>query len=473
MRGRLSLRQRLFAVILTPLILMAILLGYWRFTVAQNTASELFDRTLLSAGLAISRDVAISDGDALLPSTLDLIRGASGGEVFYHATGPGGIYVTGYAYPPTSGARPEAPNHPVYFEAEYRGEPVRVVRLTERQTIGGLTGDATVTVWQRVADRNAFAYELAVRAAALIIALLATLSLVVWFGVEVGLRPLLDLEDAIAARSPDDLSTIKRAVPVETSGIVETLNRLLQKVEASISDHQVFISDAAHQLRNPTAAVQSMAEAARDAGSEEARRQRLDELVLASRSAARVTEQLLSLDRLRHGAETSESFDLGTLIEDTCADLAPTVLASGVDFELKTTQSPLPVRADRFFVAEALKNLIDNAVKHGGKALSLIVVRAERVGDMAHVTVEDDGRGLSPEVSNIAFSRFSQVEPSDGSGLGLAIASSVAERHGGVLMINSSANGASLTIGLPVTEDRQGHGKHALPEHGDVGRSKA
>ncbi|MDV7143590.1 sensor histidine kinase [Tropicimonas sp. TH_r6] len=107
-----------------------------------------------------------------------------------------------------------------------------------------------------------------------------------------------------------------------------------------------------------------------------------------------------------------------------------------------------------FFVAEALKNLIGNALKHGGKALSLIVVRTERVGDMAHVTVDDDGRGLSPEVSKIAFSRFSQVEPSDGSGLGLAIASSVAERHGGVLIVNSSANGASLTIGLPVTEDR-------------------
>jgi two-component system sensor histidine kinase TctE len=435
---------------------MAILLGYWRYSVAQNTASDLFDRTLLSAGLAISRDVAISEGDALLPSTTDMIRDASGGEVFYHATGPAGIYITGYAYPPTGGDRGADPYHPTFFEASYRGEQVRVLRLTERQTIGNLEGDTTVTVWQRISDRNAFAYQLAVRAAALIIALLATLGFVVWYGVVFGLRPLLDLEDAIAARSPDDLSTIKRAVPHETRGIVETLNRLLQKVEASISDHQVFISDAAHQLRNPTAAVQSMAEAARDANSDEERKQRIDELVVAARAAARVTEQLLSLDRLQDGAAEDglEDFDLGQLVEETCADLAPKILSAGLEFELATAPEPLPVHADRLFVSEALKNLIDNAMKHGGPELSEILVRTERAGDLSRITVQDDGRGLTPDDVGIVFSRFSQLTPSDGSGLGLAIAKSVAERHGGNMRINPVAHGASLSIDLPLSEAR-------------------
>ncbi|WP_424989675.1 sensor histidine kinase [Fluviibacterium sp. S390] len=452
MRGTLSLRQRLFALILTPLVLMAVLLVFWRYTVAHDTASELFDRTLLSTGLAISRDVAISQGDALLPSTRDLITDVSGGEVFYHATGPDGIYVAGYAYPPTGGSVDGNNYRPVFFAATYRGEPVRVLRLSERQTIGNLEGDATVTVWQRIADRNAFAYQLALRAVALIVALLATLALVVWFGVRVGLRPLVDLEDAIAARSPNDLSTIKRAVPDETRGIVETLNRLFQKVEANISEHQVFISNAAHQLRNPTAAVQSMAEAARDAMSDDERRQRLDELVLAAHSAARVTEQLLSLDRLQNGdgEDALENFDLGALVEQTCADLAPAILGSGLEFELKPAGTPLPVCADRFFVSEALKNLIDNAQKHGGVSLSRIAVQTGREGALATVKVEDDGRGLSPEAAQSVFDRFSQIEPSNGSGLGLAIALSIAVRHGGTLGINPSQTGASLTFALPI-----------------------
>lgn len=454
MARTLSLRQRLFALILTPLMLMAVLLGYWRYTVAQDTAAELFDRSLLSAGLAISRDVAISGGDALLPSTRDLIRDASGGEVFYHATGPDGIYVTGYAYPPTGGPDFEDPYHPIFYEAQYREEPVRVLRLTERQTIDALTGDATVTVWQRIADRNAIAYGLAIRAAALISALLVTLGLVVWYGVQLGLRPLLDLEDAIAMRSPDDLSKIRRAVPGETRGIVETLNRLFGKVEASITAHQSFISDAAHQLRNPVASVQSLAETARDAPSDVERRKRLDELVRATRSAARVTEQLLSLDRLQQsdGGESFEDFDLVVLVEETCADLAPSILASGLEFELDATEEPLPVHADRFFVSEALKNLIHNARKHGGSGLSRICVRAMRENDHAAMTVEDDGRGLSPELADIAFSRFSQVEPSDGSGLGLAIAASIAKTHGGTLRINAASTGASLTLALPTVD---------------------
>lgn len=447
-----SLRQRLFALILTPLVLMAILLGYWRYTVAYDTAADLFDRSLLSAGLAIARDVAFSDGDALSQSTRDLISDASGGEVFYHATGPGGIYVTGYAYPPTDGGRSVDPYRPTFSEATYRGEPVRVLRLTERQTIGNLSGDATVTIWQRTADRNAIVYALALRAVALILGLLVTLALVVWYGVELGLRPLLDLEEAIEARSPDDLSRIKRAVPAETRGIVQTLNRLFGQVEASISAHQAFISDASHQLRNPVAAVQSMAEAARDAYSDTERLNRLDELVQAARSAARITEQLLSLDRLRQGARDShvELFDLGDLVTETCSDLAPSVLASGLDFELMAEAAPLTVRADRFFVAETLKNLIDNAEKHGGESLSRIVVRTACEDGMATVTVEDDGRGLSPDLANVAFSRFSQVEPSGGSGLGLAIAASVADRHAGALRINPSNAGASLTLALPL-----------------------
>lgn len=77
-----SLRLRLFILILTPLVLLAILLGYWRYTVARETAQELFDDSLLSAGLAISRDVAVSDGDALSPTTRSLIRDASGERFF-------------------------------------------------------------------------------------------------------------------------------------------------------------------------------------------------------------------------------------------------------------------------------------------------------------------------------------------------------------------------------------------------------
>lgn len=452
MRRAASLRVRLFGLILIPLVLMSMLLGFWRFSEAQKTAEDLFDRTLLAAALAISRDVAVSGGDALSRSTRDLIRDTSGGEVFYHATGPGGIYVTGYAYPPAAAGQQDHDRYiPQFFEATYRGEKVRVLRMTERITLANLTADATVTVWQRLADRNAFARQLAVRAAGLMGVLLLTLAVVVWFGVERGLRPLLDLQAAIAARSADDLSQIKRPVPVEVRGIVRTLNRLFGQVETSIGAQQVFISDAAHQLRNPAAAVQSMAEAVRDAPTKKDRDHRIAALVAAARRSARVAQQLLSMDRLQQPVpqvETQE-FDLCDVLRETCADMGAIVLSRGIEFELNAPEQAIPVRGDAVFVAEAIKNLIDNALKHGGTRLRAIRVHCVKAGDIARITVFDDGKGLLPEQSDTAFRRFAQVEPSDGSGLGLAIASSVAERHGGRLTIDRVSVGASLTLTLP------------------------
>ncbi|WP_371808131.1 sensor histidine kinase [Ruegeria sp. HKCCD7239] len=448
-----SLRLRLFILILTPLILIAALLGLWRFMIAQKTAQELFDDSLLSAGLAISRDVAISGGDALSPTTRSMIRDASGGEIFYHLTGPGGIYVTGYAYPPAAtNPSTEEAYKPQFFEALYRQEPVRVLKMTERVTIDSLIGDATVTVWQRMADRNAFANELSIRAGILMGILLATLAIVVWFGVARGLRPLLDLQDAIDLRSPDDLSEIKRPVPIEVQGVVRTLNRLFGQVEKSINAHQVFISEAAHQLRNPAAAVQSMAEALQDAKTDDDREKRISELVAAAKNSATVAEQLLSLERLRQPThqDQMDKIDFRSVVEEACAEMGVHILAKGIEFDVTIPETAVPVIGDRVFLIEALKNLLDNAVKHGGTMLSQISVVLRCDGKYVNLTVTDDGAGLSPDQSEAAFNRFSQLEYSGGSGLGLSIVSAVAERHGGMIEINQVERGASITLELPI-----------------------
>ncbi|WP_386806321.1 sensor histidine kinase N-terminal domain-containing protein [Litorisediminicola beolgyonensis] len=90
-------RMQLVLVILPPLLLVSVLMGLWRFQAAQRTSEELFDHSLLAVALAISREVAISGGDTLAPSTHSFGSVAGGGQIFYHVTGPGGIFVTGYA----------------------------------------------------------------------------------------------------------------------------------------------------------------------------------------------------------------------------------------------------------------------------------------------------------------------------------------------------------------------------------------
>jgi two-component system sensor histidine kinase TctE len=445
-----SLRSRLFMLILPPLLLLSIILGFWRFEVAQRTSETLFDRSLLAAALAISRDVAISGGDALSPSTRDFLSDAGGGELFYHVTGPGGIYITGYAYPPVSGSR-ASEDRLNYTMAEYRGEPVRVLRMTESTTIGNLTGDTIVTVWQRDSDRNAFAAALARRAAALIASLMAALALVVWFGVKVGLRPLNDLQDAIQHRSPDDLGDIRRPVPAEVVGIVATLNRLFGQVRQSIEDHQVFISNAAHQLRNPASALLSLAEVLPDVSDPQERRLRERELIAAARKSARLANQLLSLERLRYDeTPTFDALELNAVAAEVCSDFAPTVLSRDIGFGFEPYLAPLPVNGDSVLLGEAITNLLENALSHGGPGLSAIRVSTVAEGRYAVLTVEDDGIGIPEGSGQAAFQRFGQLSEGEGSGLGLAIVQDVLRRHGGEVDLLLQEKGLAVVLRLPL-----------------------
>ncbi|MEY8830864.1 sensor histidine kinase [Sedimentitalea sp. XS_ASV28] len=335
--------------------------------------------------------------------------------------------------------------------ANYRGDRVRVLRLSELTTIDNLTGETVVTVWQRASDRHAFALTLARRTLAIMGALMAVLAVVVWFGVQLGLRRLRGLQDAIEQRSPDDLSRIKRPVQSEVSGIVETLNGLLKQVEDSIQAHQAFISDAAHQLRNPTAAMLSLAETLPDVQEPEQRLVREQELIASARATARLAESLLSLERLRYdGLRTPELIELNQVAERVCSDVGPEILSRNIDFEFDATPERLPVIGDAVLLGEAMTNLIDNALRHGGPHLSRISVRTRRDDRAAHLIIEDDGCGLPLNKVELAFRRFSQLESGEGSGLGLSIVEEILKSHGGCVRVNAVEQGTSILLGIPL-----------------------
>lgn len=443
-----SLRIRLMVMILTPLALIAGLLGYWRYTAALETAERLFDRSLLSAALAVSRDVTVSGGDALSISTRDLIAQASGGQVLYHVEGPDRAYVTGYAYPPVPPeSLPRIEGKPLYYSAEHQGAEVAALRIAERTQAENLPGLSNVTVWQRREGREAFASALALQSAILITALFLAVGLIIWFGVNRGLRPLLDLEDAIAARTPDDLSRIRRSVPSEVSGIVSTLNDLFEKVQHAIASRDVFISNAAHQLRNPVAGMLALTEAADSATTENERKARLAELMEAAQRTARLTTQILALERIKGcGDDHFESLDLNELASDVAMRNADRILTVDIELNFNPANSPVSIFGDRVMLEEALENLIDNALKHGGAGIAEINVEVLSGNGEAALIVRDDGQGIAADNIPKAAERFSQIHPSSGSGLGLAIVGEIAAMHGGRLAISKSGKGAVLAV---------------------------
>jgi two-component system sensor histidine kinase TctE len=443
-----SLRLRLMILILLPLIVIACLLGYGRYTSALKTAEELFDRTLLAAPLAISRDVTVSGGDALSVTTRDLIAEAAGGQVFYHVTGPDRAYITGYGYPPVPPpGLPDLANSPQFYVSVYREEAVRALRLIEQTQAAPLQGLATVTVWQRQSERRDFARSLAAEAAVLLATLLVALAVVIWFGVNLGLRPLLDLESAIAARTSDDLNQIRRRVPKEVAGIVSTLNALFGQVQTAMQARDVFISNAAHQLRNPVAGILALSEAAAAATSDAERIERIADVRAAAERTARLTTQMLALERIKGApADTHAHLDLNGVAETVATRNAERVLGADIAFEFHAAPGGAVISGDAVMLEEAVENLIDNALAHGGAGLSCIDVSVRVNGQSAILSVADDGRGLSPKDAATAIARFSQVEPSAGSGLGLAIVEEIARMHGAKLSVDDVDTGTQISL---------------------------
>ena len=452
MTRTMSLRARLTLIILVPLMLVSSGLGLLTLRDTNDRAGDRFDRSLLSIALAISRDTALSGGDALSPKTLSLLGDTSGGPVFYHVYAPNGAYVTGYATPPVLptglAARDQAQS---YYDAVYRGRPVRALRYVDAMSIEGLGGDFTFTVWQDTALRDSFVRDTMRRTFGMIAAIIAAMALIVWFGVRIGLAPLNDLEDAISRRSPLALSEIRRPVPVEVQGIVQTLNSLLSELRLTFHAKDEFISNAAHQLRNPIAGVLAMAEAVQSARTLPDAQERSQQLVVAAQGASDLANSLLAFERAISPKRIADLplVDLDEVLRGLEGEALARAAARKVRLDLDLGAEGRLMHADPVLLQQAIVNLIDNALCHGGPGLSVVEVRTRAEGDGVQVVVSDDGQGIPEAKLDLALSRFGQVSLSEGSGLGLPISAAVAERLGGRLTLDSAGPGLTVTMTLP------------------------
>lgn len=452
-----SLRSRLILIILCPLFLIALITGAWQFQNTTQRAEDIFDRGLLSAALAISRDIAVSDGDALSPATRRLVNDTSGGELFYHVYAPDGVFVTGYATPPIlPKAAPQPLVQPYFYDARYQSRDVRVLRFQDGTTVSGISGIYNITVWQNAEVRSTFVQDVVTRSFAVIALLVSSVALVVWFGVGVGLRPLLDLEKAIAKRTPTELEPIRRAVPIEARGLVTTLNELLDRVSRRISSKDEFISNAAHQLRNPVAGVLALAEAVQNAPNAKAAKARSAELVQAAREASQLTNQLLSFERASGTdlAKTGAAVNLNSSIQQVVDRFRLPEHKTDVALRWMPPANDVLIWGDEIMIQEAILNLLNNAVIHGGARMTEITLSLSTKQNKAYLHVHDNGVGIPPGKHVEAISRFSQTNGGPGSGLGLPIAARVMENHGGGLEILGGAGGASIVLWLPLGTDR-------------------
>jgi len=432
-----SLRLRLSILILVPLLIVAAIIIVVRFYDARSTTEDIFDRNLVMLNLAVSRDVAFSGGDSLSETTANLFKDATGGTVYYHVYGPDGSFVTGYSSPPVRGEGVSLePNTPHLFDAIHQGLPVRAASLAERVEVDGITGVSVITVWQQLEPRRLFAVSLALQAALQTLVLVATVATLVIFSIRLGLRPLDQLESAIQKRSTTDLRPIVRQIPLEAQGIVQRLNVLFVKLTEAQAMKERLISNAAHQLRNPVAAIHNMAQAIEASNNLDDSKKRASELLTETRQTMRLTEQMLSFEKISGKETAKEEADLARFLQDFATRIGPKVLNANVAFEVDLPEQRPIASIDETLLGEAMTNLVENALTHAGDGLTSIRLRLRVADTTASISVENDGITISHEKSEQIFERFSQGNESRGAGLGLAIVHEIVALHSGSIQLH-------------------------------------
>jgi two-component system sensor histidine kinase TctE len=450
-----SLRSRLFTLIILPLVFIACLAAAARYVMAERTSQRLYDNTLLTVALTISRDVVLSEGDVLTEQLLDALSNALGDPVYYRIQGPEGRFITGYSEaPPLPDDAAVQSGIPLFYDSISLEKTVRAVTLREFISEPQFGGWVTVDVWQTVQQRNALSLQLLMQSVVLMAIVIISAALLIWFSINLGLRPLLQLREAVALRSPDDLGPIRRQVPKEVRNLVLAMNSLFSRLSEAFALRDAFISDAAHQLRNPIAAIQAEAEAAVTAPTVPELRKRVAELAETARRAGRLTQQLLSMEKARGRTLTEnwQSIDLDALAKELVGRFAETELRRGISVSYKVIGEPAPFLADPIMLSEAMENLLDNASRYGCPSGGKVAVELDFSQMQVVIRVSDTGPGIPSALKNRVFDRFFRLgdDTSNGCGLGLAIVRKVAEGHGGTAQALDRKNGATVEISLPI-----------------------
>lgn len=259
--------------------------------------------------------------------------------------------------------------------------------------------------------------------------------LVVGFTTNSALAPLRRLSAAVQAlgsRNPGQkLAAV--VVPHEVRPLVEALNNLLGDLERAMMTQRQLTSDAAHQLKTPLAVLQARIELARKIPER-------DSLLAEVRRMTRLVNQMLHYAQLLSAEPHLEEVDLSNLCRDVVARLAPLGRANGVSLAVDAPARPVMCNIDPLLAAEAIQNLVDNAMGFSPKGKRVDIV----VKSKGTVQVLDRGPGVPPEERALIFSRFWQGEGREGgSGLGLAIVAEIVRQHGGDIWVAQRDGGGS------------------------------
>lgn len=281
--------------------------------------------------------------------------------------------------------------------------------------------------------------------------LLAVLALITWIMLGRALRPV----EAIRAEVADITDhALDRRVPVPTSRdeigrLAETMNAMLDRLEAASERQRVFVGDASHELQSPLASVRAQLEVALAHPAKADWPAVAADMLADTQRMERLVRDLLFLARTDDSRAPSPKrlLDLDDITLDEVTRMRAT---TGVRVDTSRV-SAAPVRGNRDELTRLTRNLLENAVRH---AASAVRVELSSHNSGVRLVVQDDGPGVPPQLRRRIFDRFMRIDDArdrdhGGTGLGLAIVKGIVERHGGFIKVEDSDPGTRFVVELP------------------------
>lgn len=223
--------------------------------------------------------------------------------------------------------------------------------------------------------------------------------------------------------------------------------RSMRPAVRSLGEQEQFLAEAAHELRTPLATLRLVGEAGMRSPA------RADELpgrvVTLADQMGRLVGGLLARARVQVGAQEIERVPLrlDQLVEQMVDELPPPAEGPGPEFAVRTAE--VVVSGDPELLAQAIRNLLGNAVKHGARPGEPARIEVD-VAD-GRLSVRDHGPGVLPEDRDRIFERSVAGPGGGGTGIGLAIVRWVADLHGGTARITEAPDGGAIAeLILPV-----------------------
>ncbi|MDB5669638.1 MAG: sensor histidine kinase [Alphaproteobacteria bacterium] len=238
--------------------------------------------------------------------------------------------------------------------------------------------------------------------------------------------------------------------------LARQINNMLDRISSLMEELRLLTDCLAHDLRSPVGRLRARIDAAMRAENESRRDVLLGGVLKEADSLMRILTTVLEIGRSEAMASRNQFawLDPGELVAELGEMYEPIMEEADCTLYVERGPALLPLFGHRQLIAQALTNLLDNALKYGasGKEIFLFAVREET---RLRIGVADHGPGIAPADRAEARRQFGRLDVSrstEGAGLGLSLAEAVAHLHQGKLELEDNGPGLCVVLVLPLTE---------------------